>query len=220
MQRLPSSEIRERLRELQRQSGYLERQAEELEQKSRMAELIDALSRKKEALNAEITRLETINEALRAGQHNRLAQAYTGIAREVVKLLHHDLRRQDSFETAGTVHFTFADNRIMVDNQSYFSASSRAILKSSFFLGFLAAAAKIPFFRHPRFCVIDILENMGVEQVRSHNFQLQIARTSNELSAEHQIIFATAMLVPDLDDDQYTIGRYSTRDEPTLALRT
>lgn len=219
IQRLPSSETRDRLRELQRQSGYLERQAEELEQKARIAQLIDGLSQKKEALNAEMTRLKTENDALRARQQNRLTQAYTAIADEVRTLLHHDLRRQDSFETARSVNFTFADNRITVDGQSYFSASSRAILKSSFCLGFLAAAAKIPFFRHPRFCMIDILENMGVEMARSHNFQLQIARTSSELKSEHQIIYATAMIVPDLDEEGYTVGRSSMRDEPTLTIQ-
>ena len=67
--------------------------------------------------------------------------------------------------------------------------------------------------------MIDTLENMGVEAIRSQNFQMQIKRISSELPAEHQIIYATAMIAPDLEDETYTVGRYSTLDEPTIAIK-
>jgi hypothetical protein len=66
--------------------------------------------------------------------------------------------------------------------------------------------------------MIDTLENMGVEAVRSQNFQKQILRVSLEANVDHQIIFATAVLTPELDDPQFTVGRHYTRDEPSLAL--
>ena len=50
LRRLPSSEIRERLRELQRRAGYLERQLEDLENRARLIELVDELSRRKALL--------------------------------------------------------------------------------------------------------------------------------------------------------------------------
>jgi len=56
-----------------------------------------------------------------------------------------------------------------------------------------------------------------MEVVRSHNFQLQIARISSESKVEHQIIFATAMIEPSLDEEDLTIGDFSTRDDLTLA---
>ena len=218
VQRLPSSEARQRLSELNRQAGYLERQLEDLEQKSRMIQHVKELSDRKDSLNTEITRLRSENEALRFAQEKTLRQGYTLISNEVRSLLRGDLRRQDSFEKAEAVNFSFNDNSISIDGNTYFSASSRAILKSSFVLGFLAAAAKASFFRHPRFCMIDALENMGVEVQRSHNFQMQILKISEQLPSQHQIIFATAMIAPDLDDEAYTVGRFSTRDEPTLAI--
>lgn len=142
------------------------------------------------------------------------------VSDQIKVLLRNDLRRQDSFENAQNIEFSFADNKITVDGQSYFSASSRAILKSSFCLGFLAAATKEAFFRHPRFCMIDTLENMGVEPARSHNFQHQIERVSTEAKVQHQIIYATAMIAPDFDNDRYKIGRTYTRDHPTLDIRS
>jgi hypothetical protein len=58
-----------------------------------------------------------------------------------------------------------------------------------------------------------------MEVIRSHNFQLQIARVSQDSNVEHQIIFATSMIAPELDEEDFTIGKYSTRDDPTLAIK-
>jgi len=90
--------------------------------------------------------------------------------------------------------------------------------KSSFFLAFLAAATKNEFFRHPRFCMLDVHENMGVEAIRSQNFQLQILRVSKESPVDHQIIYATAMIDPGLEDDAYVVGAFSRSDKQTLQL--
>jgi hypothetical protein len=220
LQRLPSSDAREQLRSLHRQSGYLDRQMEDLNEKAHIVQLVDKLSNEKDALNNEISRLKSANEKLRASQQRRLEQAYTLIADEIRYLLRHDLRRQDSFENAQSVQFDFAANRITVDGHSYFSASSRAILRSSFFLGFLEAAAKDSQFRHPRFVMLDTIEDKGMEPERSHNFQNLILGVSKSSPVEHQIIYATAMIAPDLDDERFLIGKFSTRDNPTIDIQT
>ena len=196
----------------------MDRQFEDLENKAKLVELVDELSRKKNELNDTIARLRTRNEQLRHSQQQRLSRAYTLIADEIRKLLHNDLRRQDAFEKARSIEFDFVSNAITVDGQSYFSASSRVILKSSFFLGFLSAATKEPYFRHPRFCMIDTIEDKGMEPIRSHNFQRQIVRVSTESQVEHQIIFATAMIAPELDNSNYTVGHNSTRDKPSVRI--
>ncbi|MGY4456582.1 hypothetical protein ACVWYI_000542 [Bradyrhizobium sp. LB13.1] len=218
LQRLPSSDAREQLRALHRRSGYLDRQIEDLNEKAHIIQLVDKLSNEKNDLNDAINRLKSQNDALQASQARRLEQAYTLIADEVRDLLHHDLRRQDSFESAKSVQFDFATNRISVDGHSYFSASSRAILRSSFFLGFFAAATKDSQFRHPRFVMLDTIEDKGMEPERSHNFQNLILKVSNASQVEHQIIYATAMIAPDLDDEGYVVGKYSTRDDHTIDI--
>ena len=218
LQRLPSSEAREQLRKLHRQSGYLERQIEDLNQKADIVRLIDEITARRGELNEAITRLKSENERLRASQEKRLSLAYTLIADEIRTLLHNDLRRQDTFETAQSIQFDFVTNKISVDVHSYFSASSRVILKSSFFLGFFAAATRDPLFRHPRFVMIDTIEDKGMEPDRSYNFQNQILRVSTDARVEHQIIYATAMISPELNDDAFTIGKFSTRDDPTLNI--
>lgn len=217
-QRLPSSEARQRLRDLQRRAGYVDRQIEDLEEKAKTVELVRQLSIQKEELNARIESLKGDSDARRAAQQQRLSRAYSAIADEVRTLLHNDLPRENAFENASQIAFDFFKNAISVDGQSYFSASSRVVLKSSFFLGFFAAATKLAYFRHPRFLMLDTVEDKGMEPVRSHNFQREIARISSESRVDHQIIFATAMIAPELDDPAYTIGRQSTHDRRTIEI--
>lgn len=218
LQRLPSTEARGMLRELQRRAGYLQRQLEDLEERAKAVALANELSERKAALAETIARLNAENESIQAEQEQRLRRAYNAVSTEVLHLLRNDLRRQDTFENPQHVDFSFEQNEISVDGQTYFSASSRVILKNSFFCGFLYASTRERFFRHPRFCVLDTVEDKGMEPERSHNFQLLVAGLSADAGVRHQIIMGTAMIAPDLDDEKYTVGKYSTRDEPTLSL--
>jgi hypothetical protein len=216
LQRLPSTEARSQLRELQRRAGYLQRQLEDLDERTKAVALAQELSERKAQVAETIARLRAENESIQSEQEQRLRKAYSLISTEVLYLLRNDLRRQDSFENPERVDFSFEQNKISVDGQTYFSASSRVVLKNIFFCGFLFAAVKEGFFRHPRFCILDTVEDKGMEIERSHNFQLLIARLSAASTVRHQIIMGTAMIVPDLDDDRFTVGKYSTRDELTL----
>ncbi|WP_081762654.1 AAA family ATPase [Xanthobacter sp. 126] len=218
-QSLPSGSARAELRKLTREAGYLDRQAEDLEQKAALAKEIEKLSSEKESLNAEIASLRNRNERISFTLEKRRELAYNLIDREVVGLLKGDLRRQDAFIDAKHVQFDFALNSISVDGTKYFSASSRVILKSSFYVGFLQAARMDKMFRHPRFCILDTIEDKGMEPARSHNFQRLIMERSKRLDVEHQIIFATAMIAPELDIPELTVGNYSTLDNPTINLR-
>src|SRR5260370_21379662 len=218
LQSLPSTEDRSQLRELQRRAGYLQRQLEDLEERAKAAALAHELSERKTQLSETIARLKAENESIQAEQEQRLRKAYNLISMEILYLLRNDLRRQDSFENPERVDFSFEQNKISVDGQTYFSASSRVILKNSFFCGFLFAALKEVFFRHPRFCMLGTVADKGMEPERSHNFQLLIARLSAAAAVQHQIIMGTQMIAPDLDNERYTVGKYSTRDEPTLDL--
>ena len=68
--------------------------------------------------------------------------------------------------------------------------------------------------------MIDTHENMGVEAIRSQNFQLQVLRVSRESKVEHQIIYATAMIEPELEHNAFTVGAFSTSDEKTIGIKT
>ncbi|SEK40224.1 AAA domain-containing protein [Roseivivax marinus] len=214
----PTSATQAELRELYREKGYIERQLEDQERMESIVSRISSASSEKERVSIEIEKLENENTALAKAQEDTLKSAYTSISDNIKTFLKADLPRQDSFKDPETVDFDFGSNRISVDGNVYFSASSRVILKSSFFLGFLMAAAENSYFRHPRFCLIDTIEDKGMEEVRSKNFQRTIVEIARQHPVKHQIIFATSMIDESLDTEDYTVGKFSTLDSHTLEL--
>lgn len=219
LQVLPTSESRETIRNLHRRLGYLDREIDDMEQKLKLAAKLDELRLKKSSLNNEIIQLKDEIDLRRLKHTNQLTKSHKLIENEIKELLRNDLKRQDSFENPETIQFSFRKNQITVDKITYFSASSRVILKSSFYLGFLAAALRDPMFRHPRFLLLDTTEDKGMEPERSHNFQNQVMRISKASKVDHQIIYGTAMPSALLEDSMF-VGKKSSRSSGTLKLMT
>ncbi|MPR64302.1 hypothetical protein D7027_21185 [Ochrobactrum intermedium] len=211
----PTSKVREDIRELHRQLGYIDKSIEDVEAQVKLANKIGDLAARRESLDLAIKDLDSRIQSLKRSQTDRLRIARTAIERETITILKGDLKRQDSFVDPKRVDFSFGKNSITVDDHTYFSASSRVVLKTAFLVGFLAAALKDPEFRHPRFLMIDITEDKGMEQARSHNFQRQVIEISAASAVEHQVILATAMPWSELPE-QLFVGRFSTLEKGTL----
>jgi len=216
--RSPSTELRTRVRELHRKAGYLERQFEDLNDKAGLIERIDALSRKKAELNSEISRLDDFIEASEHAQDKQLRKAYTKIADNVRGLLKRDLARQDTFERAERIDFSFEKDKVSVNGENFFSASSMVYLRNSFLVGLWKASLEDSTFRFPRFLMMDTIEDKGMEPTRSHNFQNVLLEISESCAVDHQIIFATSMISPELEDTDYVVGRFFTHDKRSLNL--
>ena len=214
---VPTSKAREHIRELQRKLGYIDKSIEDVEAQVKLANKIGHLSARKAQLDQEIQSLGSRIATLQLSQTDRLRTAKNSIEKNIIEILQGDLKRQDTFENPQHVQFSFAKNSITVDEHTYFSASSRVILKAAFLVGFLKAALYDRQFRHPRFLMIDITEDKGIEQARSHNFQKQVIEISDQAPVEHQIIIATAMPWPEIRQ-QLFVGRHSTRQQGTLAF--
>ncbi|MBY5855657.1 hypothetical protein ACC696_12915 [Rhizobium ruizarguesonis] len=211
----PTSKVREDIRELHRQLGYIDKSIEDVEAQVKLANKIGDLSARRVSLDLAIKDLDSKIQSLKRSQTDRLRIARTAIERETITILKRDLKRQDSFVDPKRVDFSFGKNSITVDDHTYFSASSRVVLKTAFLVGFLAAALKDSEFRHPRFLMIDITEDKGMEQARSHNFQRQVIETSAASAVEHQVILATAMPWSEIPE-QLFVGRFSTLEKGTL----
>ena len=66
--------------------------------------------------------------------------------------------------------------------------------------------------------MIDTVEDKGMEPMRSHNFQKEIVRISEQSIVDHQMIYATSMIAPQLDAPQFTVGKASTHESRTLNI--
>jgi hypothetical protein len=134
------------------------------------------------------------------------------------KLLAKDLPVQREFKEAQSVSLSFIDDAILVDGLANFAESSNVVLKNTAILALFAAATFDKDFYHPRFLLMDNVEDKGMQVARSHNFQELIARVSSEAKLSHQIIFTTSMINPKLELKEYVIGPNYVNGLHTLAL--
>lgn len=216
--RSPTTELRLRLRELNRAAGYLMRKIEDLAGKAGVIEQLAALSKTAENLRSEIQSLKTTIGSEKLRNANQVATAKTAIADLVVEFLKRDLARQSTFQNAETVTFDFDGDRIAVNGDSFFSASSMVYLKNSFLAAFCFAAAQDPSLNHPRFLLMDTVEDKGMEPLRSQNFQKLLFEYSRNAASENQIIIATSMIAPELNIPEITVGDFYTHDKRTLTF--
>ena len=169
-------------------------------------------------MQKEIAKLDIAIANGLASQENRVTAARNSIENHVLDFLKRDLSRQSTFSLARQVGFEFDSDRLSVNDESYFSASSMVYLRNSFFASFLFAAANDPKFFHPRFLMMDTIEDKGLEPERSQNFQRILFEKSKLAKSEHQIIIATSMIAEELNIPEITVGEEYTHRKRTLSL--
>jgi len=200
--------------------GQIDRELTYLDKVRERATEIQNLSDEKAALQTELTRLGDGKKALEAEGRKRKSIAMTKVSEIAKRVLRQDVERQEEFYSADQVSLNFADNSVLVDNELNFAESSNVIVKNSAILSLLLAAAEDPAFHHPRFILLDNIEDKGMEPDRTHNFQRVIVNESRQAKLQHQIIFTTSTPNPELDDEELVVGPHYTHNNRTLNLRS
>ncbi|CAM3205920.1 AAA family ATPase [Corallococcus sp. ZKHCc1 1396] len=212
----PAAEIA--VQELYRQVGYLDREIEELQRRSQLAETLKQLTNRQSELSSEITKLDADMKRRREHQASREADAVRVISGTTAAILGQDLDREKSFHQVSSASFDFSDNSIRINDRANYSASSMVIAKNAFHLALLISSTQKAFFRYPRFALFDNIEDKGMEQERSRNFQRIIVKMSQQAQVEHQIIFTTSMIAPELDVESLVVGDFYTEEKKSLEM--
>ena len=66
--------------------------------------------------------------------------------------------------------------------------------------------------------LMDTVEDKGMEPERSMNFQRLLKEKSRSAKSTNQMIIATSMIAPELDDPEITVGDYYTHENRTLRI--
>jgi AAA domain len=206
------------LAERHQRLGQIDRERTELGRLRERALQIQVAIEEKAELQAEISRLRDRQKAIEASSGLRRGTALTLVSNTARKILRDDLERQQEFRAAQTVSVNFADNSVLVDKELNFAESSNVIVKNAAILSLLLGATTDELFYHPRFAIFDNIEDKGMEQDRSHNFQQLIVRLSAEARLKHQIIFTTSMPNPQLETTSLVVGPHYTHENRTLAF--
>ncbi len=198
--------------------GQIDREIQHLTQSFETVEEIQRLRLRKASLQAEIQSLEDNRDFLEQNVRDRCLTAMNEISKHTTQMLRSDIDRQEEFKDAHTVAVNFLTDTVSVDGQINFAESSNVFLKNSTILALFLAAGHDETFLHPRFLLIDNIEDKGMEPVRSHRFQERLVRYTNQVPTTHQVIYTTSMMNPELELDDYVIGPNYTHDHRTLDL--
>lgn len=134
-----------------------------------------------------------------------------------VYLLRHDLGRQEDFMKAQEFVIDYNQNMAYIsDQRNKLSASSAFYLKMVARFALLFASLKVDSMMYPRLLFSDNMEDKGLTEDRVVNFQRTVVNLLSEVPQDDfQLIFATSMIAPELDDKRYTVG-----DEYTVSHKS
>lgn len=206
--------------ELSRKVGFLDSELEGMQKRLEIAARIDAASRTKADLNDRITRLKDDIKRIERDQNKRKRVAYSRISDCAKGLLDQDLTEHSDFGEIDHVGFDFSGDWVAIngDKNRGGSASGMVVLKNSVAAAMLQASLQDPLFNLPRWMMFDNIEDKGMVQERSWNFQRLLVRLSKSTPSEHQIIFTTSKIAPELEGSEFVVGRKYTKISPSLNL--
>ncbi|MBP2159328.1 MULTISPECIES: AAA family ATPase [Asticcacaulis] len=208
------------LSEINRKIGFIESELHQLRRRHDLATEIDALSKRKAALNEQITGIKNQISATENAQDSRKRIAYTKISTLTEGLIRKDLPEHSDFGDFKSFSFSFAADWMAIDGDKnrVGSASGMVILKNSFLFALFLASLSDKAFALPRFMLMDNIEDKGMVAERSWNFQRLIIEKCEESDVPHQIIFSTSKIAPELEGSKYVVGGKYTKVDQSLKL--
>ena len=178
-----------------------------------------------EGLQSELLELKTREVQLRQyieAAEKQIETAKRSIKRSIsengVYMLKNDEDRQTEFMQATDFEVDYKQNLAYISNQRMkLSASSEFYLKMAARFALLFASLQVPSMMYPRLMFSDNMEDKGMEPERAANFQrLVVSRLKEMPNQDYQLIFATSMIAPELDNPEYTIGENYTGENKSL----
>lgn len=215
----PNKAIATTSRKLLLKIGSLNREIDELNTNKEKFSNLYSLFEQRESLQNEVTRLGDEINKKETSLAAELRRKKSMLANATLELLRADHDHEEIFSNGRNVEFDFAEDRVSIDDRALFSASSMVYLKNSFRLAMLKASCTDKSYLYPRFLLMDNIEDKGMETDRSQLFQQQVLKVSKSLQCEHQIIFTTSMIDPDINDTDVCVGDFYTDQNKTLKFK-
>jgi DNA polymerase III delta prime subunit len=199
--------------------GSIEEEINQAYEHLKLKSVIAELQTSRDELQAEKESLEALIEALHSKEEKTKIKVSEAVENIMIRLLKLDFELQVEFINAKQVKFSFEDNTVYVNGSKNFSESSAVILRHIFHLSLLTASLEMGFMRLPRFIMLDGIDDGGMEKGRSHRLQRIIVDEVTKYKHDFQLIFATSEISPDLEDTDFTVGRYFNPETRSLNVK-
>ena len=206
---------------LYEQRGALKQEILQLAKQKQIAERYSLLKDEVQQYTNELSNILVEIDKLSVAKERHKSIAYSSIQTFTAYMLKHDLSRQTEFLNANPndININFKANCMEFQGSFNYSASSNTYLKNAIRFAIFFSSIKNDFFRYPRFIMCDNIEDKGMEQERSQNFQQLLVDICNTMEDEdYQMIISTSMIKPELNNTQMCVGNDYTEGNKALKL--
>jgi len=215
----------ETLDNLNSKKGFIEGEILQFRTMLENAELYNKLIAERNQLANEIVFLNKYIFSTEKSQAVLKEQINNKVREEGIYLLNNDLNRQDEFKNANDFYIDYSNNLVYLRSKNSelakeyhkFSASSNFYLKVSGRFALFLASLSVNEMRYPRFIFADNMEDKGIELNRAQNLQkLLIDRVNQFDPNQYQMIYTTSYITKELNNSEYIVGEYYTKENPSL----
>ncbi|SFX54818.1 hypothetical protein [Marinospirillum alkaliphilum] len=204
--------------DLYRQTGELEEKLQTLDKIAELHQSLLELRDERYVVQSEVNRLNDKIELIGKQRLHREPEVQALISKRLCELLRKDNGSEKEFKNAEYAEFDFAANSVSVNGKTAFSESGIVLLNNAFHVALLMASLEKNYVRLPRLLVLDGIENGGMEDDRSKNFQKVVVEALSSYEVDYQLVFATKNIDESLKSKDYMIGEeYS---EPNKSLKS
>lgn len=198
--------------------GHIDAEISYLSKYLSLAEEIDLFQSDLGGKEASLLKIQDTERVLQRGAAKRRGTALSEVSSIGIEILKSDLKRQPEFQNPKKLELNFRNDSVALDGKVNFAESSNVFLKNTAIFSLFLAAGADPLFCHPRFLLLDNIEDKGMEMIRSQLFQRLIVERATEVTVPYQVIFTTSMMNPELELQEYVIGPAYTEKNRTLDL--
>lgn len=199
-----------------REVGEVEEKISTLDKMEELHKSIGELSQQRDVHQAELNKLKELVSLKKHQFLKREPELKQTISEHLITILKMDIGAEKEFKSAESVYFDFASNTVSINGKTAFSESGTVYLNNAFHVALFLASLEKDYIRLPRLMILDGIENGGMEDARSQNFQKTIGTLLTGHSTQHQIIFATKSISGVLDNNKYIVGSKFTEENRSL----
>lgn len=206
-------------RSLIEKTGYIKRAIQDTFDKETLAQKIQDIRTRKEAVAARIEKLKgDISIAMSLREKKRL-EVYEAINDKTLLILKKDPNPELS--KVDRISFDFGKDEVIAVGKSSPAASTNTYLKNSFFFALFLVSLEKRFVRYPRFIIMDNIEDSGLSTSRAQQFHADIIAQSKNTDVDHQIIFTarSEVISLELDESDLCVGDHYDDVDGERSLR-
>ena len=198
--------------------GFSQSQILSLEDKREQVAKVDNLKAKKQKAQKRINEIQEKLDEVSSLQESRYLSVYSSIESKTKDLLMLDGGYESAFDDPEEIIFDFAKDKMFVNGRSKFSASSMVVMKNSIRFSIFSQAADDSYSRFPNLILMDNIEDKGMREERSQNFQRQMVSVCETINEDFQLIYTTSMIADELEGTTMCVGPFYPKGSHTLSF--